>query len=201
MVTAGRPKKFDETEVLERAMLLFWEQGYEGTSLAQLRDSMGLSSASLYHSFGSKEGVFARAIKHYVSRPGSVASLTAHGGTSPRTVIESLLHRTVDEQANRTHPPGCMVALAATVGSSDDSSRARDIVKDQRAADQQHIRAIVELGISSGALRVDAPVEALTLLIHTFILGLATQVHDGMDVSTLHGTADTILSTWDAYAA
>lgn len=50
--------------VLDAAMLLFWEQGYEATSLAQLRAATGLSSASLYGAFGSKEGLFKQVVEH-----------------------------------------------------------------------------------------------------------------------------------------
>ncbi|MGW2329269.1 TetR/AcrR family transcriptional regulator [Streptomyces sp. NPDC001700] len=57
--------------VLEAAMLLFWEQGYEATSLAQLRETTGLSSASLYGAFGSKEGLFEKAVEHYIAGPGT----------------------------------------------------------------------------------------------------------------------------------
>ncbi|MFV9452734.1 TetR/AcrR family transcriptional regulator [Rhodococcus sp. NM-2] len=194
MATAGRPRQFDEAQVLESAMLLFWEQGYESTSLAQLRGATGLSSASVYNAFGSKEGLFERAIAHYVARPGSVQSLTANEDASPRDVLAHLLHTSVDTQADPTHPGGCLIALAATVIPSEVGSQPAMIVAAQRRRDQHAIRKCVERAASAGALPQQTPVEALTVLIHTFILGLSIQVRDGVPTSQLHEAADALLT-------
>ncbi|MEK8143741.1 TetR/AcrR family transcriptional regulator [Streptomyces sp. M10(2022)] len=83
MSPAGRPRTFDLEAVLEAAMLLFWEQGYEATSLTQLREATGLSSASLYGAFGSKEGLFEKAVEHYIAGPGSVTDVVADEAASP----------------------------------------------------------------------------------------------------------------------
>lgn len=200
MAVKGRPRKFEESYVLERAMLLFWAQGYEGTSMAQLRESTGLSSASLYNSFGTKEQLFEQAVGHYVSLPGSVVSLTSNTENDARSTAHDLLHKTVDEQMNPAHPLGCMIALSATVGPSDESAKPTEVVKKQRDLDQQCIRSLVERGIDEGALSEEAPVSALTILMHTFVLGLATQVIDGVRAEDLHATADAIMATWDSYA-
>ena len=55
---AGRPREFDYERAVDTALALFWEHGYEGTSLSRLRDAMGVSSASFYSAFGSKEQLF-----------------------------------------------------------------------------------------------------------------------------------------------
>ena len=70
---AGRPKAFDETEVIERAMDVFWLKGYEATGLTELLECMGISRQSLYDTFGNKRGLFLRVIDHYRSTQLSLA--------------------------------------------------------------------------------------------------------------------------------
>lgn len=62
---AGRPREFDETDALEEAMLLFWRQGYESTSLSELIEHMSISRQSLYNTFGGKQQLFHRVLEHY----------------------------------------------------------------------------------------------------------------------------------------
>ena len=61
----GRPKQFNQVEALQRAMELFWQTGYEGTSLPDLLQAMGIQRQSLYDTFGSKRQLYIRTIEHY----------------------------------------------------------------------------------------------------------------------------------------
>ena len=61
----GRPRAFDVDEALDRAVLLFWSQGFEGTSLDDLTEAMGISRPSLYRAFGNKEQLFYKALERY----------------------------------------------------------------------------------------------------------------------------------------
>lgn len=194
---AGRPRLFDEARALEAAMQLFWRQGYEGTSLAQLRTGMGLSSASLYNAFASKEGLFQRVIEHYVSRPGSVQSLVGSSQHLPAAeALTVLLHRSIDEQLDASHPPGCLVALSATVGPGDAGSTASRIVAGQRGRDRQAIDGLIQRAAKEGALPQAVPPGAAAFLVHTFILGIATQIHDGAKPQELHAAADMLARLW-----
>ncbi|TDC04009.1 TetR/AcrR family transcriptional regulator, partial [Streptomyces sp. 8K308] len=67
----GRPRGFDADEALERAMLVFWEHGYEGASLATLTEAMGISAKSMYAAFGNKEQLFRKALERYTEGPGA----------------------------------------------------------------------------------------------------------------------------------
>lgn len=200
-MSVGRPRQFVDNEVLEAAMLLFWEQGYESTSLTQLREATGLSSASIYHAFGSKEGLFERTIAHYVARPGSVQSLTSDESDPAGDVLVRLLHGSVDTQVDTSHPGGCLVALAATVVPSAAGSHPAAIVAAQRRRDQQCIRRCVERAVAAGVLLPHISAEGVTLLAHTFILGLSIQIRDGVPPAHLHCAADELLAVWGVSAA
>ncbi|MEU9063880.1 TetR/AcrR family transcriptional regulator [Streptomyces sp. NPDC048430] len=198
MSPAGRPRAFDMEAVLEAAMLLFWEQGYEATSLAQLRDSTGLSSASLYGAFGSKEGLFERAVEHYIAGPGSVTDAAADEAVSPRAAVARLLHGSIDMQTDPSHPPGCLIALSGTVHPPmADEAGTRRVVAARRATDRAHIRECVVRGVASGELAEDTDVDGVTSMIHGFLLGVSTQVCDGTPAQVLHAGADAVLAHWD----
>ncbi len=63
----GRPREFDEAEALDCALELFWRQGYEGTSIADLRTAIGITAPSLYAAFGSKEELYRRVLERYLT--------------------------------------------------------------------------------------------------------------------------------------
>ena len=197
MSPVGRPRIFDMEAVLEAAMLLFWEQGYEATSLAQLRETTGLSSASLYGAFGSKEGLFEKAVEHYIAGPGSVTDVVADEAESPREAIARLLHGSINMQTDTSHPRGCLVALSGTVrppGAGE--AGARKVVAARRAADRARIRACIVRGVAAGELAEDTDVDGVTSMIHGFLLGISTQVCDGTSTRHLHAAADAVLANW-----
>ena len=65
MAERGRPRNFDRAQALQKAMEVFWSKGYEGASLTDLTEAMGINSPSLYGAFGSKEGLFREAVELY----------------------------------------------------------------------------------------------------------------------------------------
>ncbi|MGW7067206.1 TetR/AcrR family transcriptional regulator [Streptomyces sp. NPDC054855] len=197
MPPAGRPRAFDMEGVLEAAMLLFWEQGYEATSLAQLRAATGLSSASLYGAFGSKEGLFKQAVEHYMKGPGDATGVIEDESISPREAVAALLHGSIDMQADSSHPVGCLIALSGTMRApGEEHAGVRAAVAARREADRVRIRACVERGIAAGELDADADIDGVTAMIHSFLLGLSTQLRDGVAAATLHTAVDVVLLNW-----
>ncbi|GAB3445552.1 TetR/AcrR family transcriptional regulator [Streptomonospora sediminis] len=194
MSPAGRPRIFDEEAVLNRAMEVFWEQGYEAATLSQLKDATGLSSASLYGAFGSKAGLFARAVQHYVQGPGQVTEVAGDAELPAAEALAQMLHASISMQADPAHPIGCLVALSAVVGAeTHDGKTAREAVMARRRDDRERITACVRRGISDGSILPEAGVLASAALIHTFLLGLSTQLRDGVDTDQLHAAADSLV--------
>jgi AcrR family transcriptional regulator len=103
----GRPRKFDEQAALDAAMRVFWEKGYEGTSLDDLTAAMGINRSSLYSTFGDKEALFGRVMAHYGEGPMGYMH-EALALPSARAVIEALLAGTVEFLADPGHPRGCL---------------------------------------------------------------------------------------------
>src|SRR4051812_42751972 len=85
----GRPREFDTEKALERAMHVFWRKGYEGASLTDLTEAMGINRPSLYAAFGDKAALFRRALDKYAAGPGSQVALALAEPTA-RGVVEKL---------------------------------------------------------------------------------------------------------------
>ncbi len=106
---AGRPRGFDEQEVLNRAMAVFWQKGFDATGIAELESATGLGRQSLYGAFGDKRALFSKVVEHYFERvvePGLVAVLDAPG--SARANLERAF-TSWEETALARDFNGCLV--------------------------------------------------------------------------------------------
>lgn len=194
MAPQGRPRKFDEGDVLSAAMDVFWEHGFEAATLAQLREATMLSSASLYGAFGSKSELFERAVQHYVNGPGRVTDLAGDTNLTATEALSAMLTASIDMQSDPAHPLGCLITLSATIGSgSDEALAARAAASRRRADDRQRISDCVRRGQREGDLSTDDDADTIALLIHTFLLGVSTQLRDGVSPQQLHQAAGMLM--------
>jgi len=136
-----RPKTFDQTQALEAAMLQFWESGFEGSSMQNLVERMGISRQSLYDTYGNKRELFEAALKKY--RDEIIEPKLEELMETSRSPSE-LIRRHLEWIANGTEqmPIGCLVVRTATEISVDDSEIGRlldDCVKQARHAVQRTI--------------------------------------------------------------
>ncbi|WP_160167872.1 TetR/AcrR family transcriptional regulator [Nocardiopsis prasina] len=153
-----------------------------------------LSSASLYGAFGSKKALFERALAHHVAGPGRVSEIVGDPTLGPITALTCMLFDTIYIQSDPSHPRGCLVANSATVGATgDDDVDARRIVAARRADDRARIEDCLRRGITVEALRADLDAGSAALVVHSFVLGISTQVLDGVGAESLHASARTIV--------
>lgn len=113
MPRTGRPRAFNRDEAVLAAMFLFWEHGFESTSLAQLRAAMGhISAASFYAAFESKEALFRETVERYKATYGRVMESFHDQRLAPKAAIEQGLRRSARMQTEGSHPLGCLVVLS-----------------------------------------------------------------------------------------
>src|ERR1700744_6379543 len=111
----ARARVFDVEQAVETATELFWKQGYERTSLAELTRIIGITPPSFYFAFGSKEGLFRKCLAHYrASRLDHVED--ALNLPTAREVAEEMLLRFAELYADPTHPPGCLAVNSSMPG-------------------------------------------------------------------------------------
>ncbi|RUW44539.1 TetR/AcrR family transcriptional regulator, partial [Mesorhizobium sp. M8A.F.Ca.ET.021.01.1.1] len=113
MSERGRPRTFDRTAALRRAMDVFWAKGYEGASISDLAAAMGINSPSLYAAYGSKEALFLEATDLYSRVEGADIWLALEEAPTARLAIERFLHRTAKAYSQTDRPQGCLIALGA----------------------------------------------------------------------------------------
>lgn len=143
----ARTKEFDPEVALESAMELFWRQGYEATTTAQLVDHLNISRASLYNAFGDKHGLYLASLDRYLTHhdPGVLELLSQSGPALPavRALIDRYAHDTVHDEQRR----GCLMVNAA----------AERLPADQAAASRVASGwDTVEVGLTTALLRARA---------------------------------------------
>ena len=109
----GRPRSFDRDAALERAMELFWEKGYESTSLNDLTAAMGINPPSLYAAFGDKEHLFLEAMERYYKQQREPIACAYQEEATARAAMERVLTEAAGQLAKSGHNRGCMMVMAA----------------------------------------------------------------------------------------
>ena len=116
----GRPRTFDRDAAVQQALYLFWQQGYESTSLSQLKAAIGsgISAPSFYAAFGSKEALFQECTTRYLATYARVTECLWDTDLAPKEALDQALRRSARMQCERGHPKGCMVALGVMSATS-----------------------------------------------------------------------------------
>ncbi|HLB90721.1 MAG TPA: TetR/AcrR family transcriptional regulator [Terriglobales bacterium] len=187
----GRPIGFDKDAALEAAMLLFWQRGYEGTSMADLTQAMGLNPSSIYAAFGDKHALFQLAVKRYMEMRAQYAG-KALEEPSLEKVVRALFDNTVAFLTTPGHPPTCMT-LAGSVGCSLDASPARDIMTEIRKQNEVAMRERFLQARKSGELSKDVNVDDYTRYLSSILAGLSIQAANGSTKAELTRTANMAL--------
>ncbi|MGU7773363.1 TetR/AcrR family transcriptional regulator [Burkholderia sp. MR1-5-21] len=193
----GRPSTFDRAEALDRAMKLFWEQGYEGTSFDQLIQAMGISPSSFYNAFGSKEQLYNEATDAYLSLSEVWFAGRLFGTADTREAFEKLLEATVAEFTRNSHPSGCMISLAGTHVPPDLAS-IRQTMAGHRANAEEMMAQRLRKGVEDGDLPPDTDVPALAAFYSAVTRGMAVQARDGGGPQKLKAIADVAMQAWPA---
>ena len=187
----GRPISFDKEAALEAAMLLFWERGFEGSSIADLTRVMGLNPSSIYAAFGDKHALFALAVQRYL---GSRASYATDALAEPtlEKVIRALFDNTVAFLTTPGHPPTCMT-LAGAMGSSVDAAPARDLMTEIRRQNEVAIKQRLQQARAAGELPAEININDYTRYLSTLLAGLSIQAANGSTKPELKRTAQMAL--------
>jgi AcrR family transcriptional regulator len=183
----GRPISFDKGAALEAAMLLFWERGFEGTSMADLTKAMGLSPSSIYAAFGDKYALFSLAVKRYTESRAQYATKALEEPTLEK-VVRALFDNTVAFLTTPGHPPTCMT-LAGAVGCSVDASPARDIMIEIRKQNEVLMSERFLQARKSGDLSKDVNIDDYTRYLSSILAGLSIQAANGSTKAELKRTA------------
>lgn len=193
----GRPPLFDRATVLEQAMLVFWESGFEASSIADLTTAMGIGPPSLYAAFGDKEGLFLEAVDHYMRGPGSGAAVALAQAPTAKAAIERILDVAASDLSVAGRPSGCMILLTAAT-CSQASERLRDALARHKSAFHASVRKRLTKAIRDGELPAATDASALAHFYITVFQGISMQARDGAPRAVLRASARLAMLAWPA---
>ena len=162
----GRPKSYERTEVLDRAMRLFWARGYEGTHLSDLVEATGLNRFSLYNEFGGKEGLYRAALEHYVAGLGELLAILDREPLGLANVRAFHRAQLVDEFQD-----GCF-AIHTIREKNVVPTSAWGTVRDFTAGTRERLLRNLRAAAATGELPPDRDPETLASLLAAFDMGL-----------------------------
>ncbi|HYQ02740.1 MAG TPA: TetR/AcrR family transcriptional regulator [Polyangiaceae bacterium] len=191
----GRPRSFDREAALDRAMLLFWEHGYEATSLSQLTSAMGITPPSLYAAFGDKQALFLETVDRYISRGGADTDSLMGNAKTAREAVARFLEISAQNLSNPHFPRGCMVVLAA-VSCSEEAAPVQHKLAACRAGWERALKERIEQGIANGDVPAEANASALASFYMAVVQGMSLHARDGASRKRLQEIAETALLAW-----
>jgi AcrR family transcriptional regulator len=190
----GRPREFDPDQALDRALRVFWRSGYEGASMADLTEAMGITRPSLYAAFGNKEELFRKALDRYVDGPGGYVQ-TALAKPTAREVVEHLLYQAADAVTDPDNPPGCL-AVQGALCCGEAAETIKQELMSRRANGEQELRRRFARAITEGDLPEGSDAADLARYISAIVQGMAVQAAGGVSREQLRKIAQMTLRTW-----
>lgn len=165
----ARNKEFDEQDVLEKAMEVFWEQGYEKTSVQDLVNHMGIHRRSIYDTFGDKHSLFIQALDHYEK----IINKKIQSQLTEEMSIKSSIRQIFEAVTNvdSTYPKGCLIVnSAAELSLIDDVISEK--VKEIFAEEERQISSLLLQAQERGEISSSSDISALSSYIHNSLIGI-----------------------------
>ena len=192
--TLGRPRSFDTREALGAAMEVFWRKGYEGASLSDLTNAMGINRPSLYAAFGGKEALFRRVLERYEEGPAAYVRQALNQPTA-RAVVERLMQGAAKLATSSKNPPGCLSVQGALASGSGAESVRSHLVR-RRHAGEKAVRQRLQRAQLEGDLPTDVSPDDLARYVVTMVQGIAVQAAGGATRKELSRVIQTALRAW-----
>lgn len=190
----GRPRQFDTDAALIAAMRVFWRHGYAGASIGTLIQAMGISRATMYASFGSKEDLFHKVMDLY-EREKTAYMVDALEQPTSRGVAKHLLNGTIALQTNAADPKGSMGIVHSLSHAPGDES-IREFVTERGRYWRDRLIARFEQAARDGDFPASILPRDLALTLKAMTDGLLVAAASGIDETELHGIAHTFLGIW-----
>ncbi|WP_030179090.1 TetR/AcrR family transcriptional regulator [Streptomyces sp. NRRL S-813] len=189
----GRPRSFDRATALEKALLAFWEHGYEATSVSDLTRVMGIGAPSLYAAFGDKQALFAEVVREYGERYGAFGDRALAEEPTARAAVERTLREAAVEYTDPGHPHGCLVIHAAT---NCTTPEVEQLLRERRNANIAAFESRIRADVAAGELPPDTEAGALARYVGALIQGMSQQARDGASREELEALAEIAMAIW-----
>lgn len=186
MPPAGRPRTFNREEALQRAMLLFWKNGYEGTTMADLVATIGMKAPSVYAAFGNKDALFKETVELYKSKVEQGPLNALHQADSLMQALGNSLSESV-RMISSPEISSCLI-MAGAINCAPEHQEHVEHLRDLRAIYKEALRSRFQQAKNDGELVDNADPEALAEFYFSFIHGLALRAKDGSSKAELESS-------------
>jgi AcrR family transcriptional regulator len=190
-VKMGRPRGFDEDAALEAAMQVFWEKSYEGATIADLTQAMGINRSSMYAAFGDKESIFRRVMERYrADRMTYIRQALAQ--PSLRRVVAGLIHGTAEFLARPDNPRGCL-SIQGALACGTDAEQVMLAMIDWRKNGEAALKKRLQQAQSEGELPAQIQPADFARYLSSLMAGLSVQAANGATRADLRRGAEIAL--------
>jgi AcrR family transcriptional regulator len=190
----GRPREFCVEEALSDALRVFWTKGYEGASLSDLTEAMGITRPSLYAAFGNKEALFRKALDLYERDKLAYVGAALEAPTA-RGVAERLLLGALEMQTSSSDPKGCLGVISSVACGAEAESIKAEVVARRASSDAAMLRRF-QKAKADGDLPDHIEPDGLMRYLTAVIQGLCVQAGSGSSPEDLRRLVDTTLELW-----
>lgn len=180
-------------------MLVFWQYGYETTSLNDLTTAMGITPPSLYGAFGDKEKLFLEAVRRYTEKHHDEITRRLAAAPTAREAVRELMENSAIEHTSPSHPPGCMVATVVT-NCTPASAHLQTTLAELKERNKGFLTSRIQRGIDDGELPPATDATAIASFYLTVLNGMTAMARDNANCEQLQGVVAMAMSAWPARA-
>lgn len=192
----GRPREFDAETALDQAMEVFWRHGYDGATIAQLTEAMGINPPSLYACFGNKEGLLKAALDRY-TKLRNVWMDEVVAAPTAREVAERMLMGIADKQTDPANPPGCLLVQGGIACGTGSENVPFELAA-RRAQNEDQLRDRFIRAKAEGDLKDSTDPAALARYVSAVAVGMGVMASSGADREALRQVASVAMQAVEA---
>lgn len=191
----GRPREFDPEDALSAALQVFWRRGYDGASLSELTEAMGITKPSLYSCFGNKEELFRKALELY-ERDKLCYTRSALEAPTAKGVAERMLRGSLAVQTGSVDDPRACLGVISVVACTTQADSIKEQVKARQASSNQALIERFERARQDGDFPAELEPQALAAYLYAILQGMGVQASSGACAQQLEQLVDTTLAVW-----
>ncbi|MFC9777170.1 TetR/AcrR family transcriptional regulator [Paenibacillus chitinolyticus] len=189
----GRIREFDEDQVLDAAMQLFWEKGYEATSLSDLTSRMGVQRPSIYSAFGGKKELFEAALRKYTMTRASLIRAKLQSNPSVKEGFRTFFEDVIVEEYAENPRKGCF-CINTMVELAPHDEKFEILTREHQMYLAVIFEETIERGIQSGELEIGVNAKALSQALLVSLIGLTVLIKSRPERSFIDNSIEVVLT-------
>lgn len=189
-MTVGRPRKIEPDVILENAMQVFWEKGYDGASMVDIMAATGMHKGSLYQTFGDKKALFLAALERYLDNLYATKKKIINETPDPSDAVRAVVFHMLSSDSDCSSPSNGCMAVNTLVESAPFDDDIADLLKLKHMKMTALMVECISRVEQSGNTRLTTTPEMASNLIFTTMCGLSTTLKNKLDANDAYELLD-----------